>query len=86
MRPKSHDSGLEFSNGNGSLIVSSCDQFHITKLTQTKSPNYHNESITMTCKFSTGEQCHIQINTVDLTPKNRLISVPLISVGYLNEH
>ena len=37
MRANSLDSGLMFSGGNGSLLVSSSGQFHVTKLAQTKS-------------------------------------------------
>ena len=35
MRAKSLDSGLAFSGGNGSLLVLSSGQFHVTKLAQT---------------------------------------------------
>ena len=37
MRAESLDSGLAFSGGNGSLLVSSSARFHVKKLAQTKS-------------------------------------------------
>ena len=78
MRAKSFDSGLAFSSGNGSLAVSSSGQFHHTKLAETESqkviiimrtslPHVLYKAVL----YITGERCHVQINAVDLMPKNR---------------